>query len=262
MDRHVILTLGRSGSNTLQDIFNQNPALLNYGEVLGEWNRVRKVQRRSGLFKGQDDKYLDAILTSRAFARMANLTRTFDRVRRRSLSDIKRVSDVRSIGIKEFSLNFKNYGLERYLLDRPDIKVVGLIRDGILERMISAARLGATGEVTSRNTSASGQRTFHLPPGEIVSRLAAVEDENRHLEQMLAELPAERVYVVKYDAFFSDAAERDRIVDEVFDFLGVPRIRTQTRMTKIIQTPPVQAIANIDQCRSAVRGTKYEGLFA
>ena len=261
MDQHVILTLGRSGSNTLQDIFNQHPALLNFGEVLGEWNLIRKAQRALGLFKGEDAKYLDTILSSKTFARAANFSRTLDRVRRRSFSDIKRLSDVRSTGIKEFSLNFQNYGLESYLLERPDIKVVGLVRDDILERMISTARLGATGEVTSRTAAGKGQKTFHLPPDEVITRLSAVEEENRQLARMLGELPKQRVYIIRYDDFFSGAAKRDQIVDEVFDFLDVPRMRTRTRMTKIIQSPPADVIANIDQCRTAVRGTKYEGLF-
>lgn len=53
MDRHVVLTLGRSGSNTLRDMLNQSPEVLNFGEVLGEWNTIRKIQRKAVFYRYQ-----------------------------------------------------------------------------------------------------------------------------------------------------------------------------------------------------------------
>ncbi len=34
MNRHIILTSGRSGSNYLANTLNQHPQIVNYGEVL------------------------------------------------------------------------------------------------------------------------------------------------------------------------------------------------------------------------------------
>lgn len=37
MNKHIILTNGRSGSNYISGVLNSHPHITNYGEVLGEW---------------------------------------------------------------------------------------------------------------------------------------------------------------------------------------------------------------------------------
>ena len=74
MDRHMILTLGRSGSNTLRDMLNQNPEVLNFGEVLGPWTDMRRLQKRLPLIPKDNVAYLDFILTSRHSAARASRT--------------------------------------------------------------------------------------------------------------------------------------------------------------------------------------------
>lgn len=148
--QHFILTLGRSGSNALVDMINQNPALLNYGEVLGTWTPIRKAQRRLGLLQNDDDAYLDAVLGNNRVIFAANLARTLGKLRNGRIAEIKRIRRLHSVGVKDFSLNMIRCGLNDYLYERKQVRVIGLIRANPLGRMISALRLQNTGEVSRR----------------------------------------------------------------------------------------------------------------
>jgi hypothetical protein len=107
MRPHFILTLGRSGSNTLTDLLNQNLAFFNYGEVLGPWTYMRKLQKRVPLLPKQNDAYLDFLLRDSFFLR--SLLRYRNTVKRLKLqkADIKSLARIRTVGIKDFSLNLK-----------------------------------------------------------------------------------------------------------------------------------------------------------
>ncbi len=261
MDRHFVLTLGRSGSNTLRNLLNQNPQVLNFGEVLGEWNRIRQIQMKLGLFKNDHAAYLDWILYGRLVMPASNLARSAIRLARRNVGDIKRYGQLRTIGVKDFSMNLTRFGIEDYLEARPDIKVIGLIREDIIDRMISNAMLGATGIVKiGPDDTGSGPGQLTIDPGQILTDLTAIENENEILDRILKALPADRVYVLKYEDFFSSTETRQRCMREIFDFLGVAYAETAPLMRKIIRTPPAETIRNIEDCRAALRGSRFEGL--
>ena len=259
--RHVILTLGRSGSNSLRDMLNQSPEVLNYGEVLGEWNAVRKAQRRLGLFRGDDARYLDWLISGGTFLRAANAARNLGRIRTRRFDQTKARAGIQTIGFKDFSMNFEKYGLRDYLRAREDIQVIGLLREGVADRMVSNAMLGATGVVKLPSADGGGgPRRLRIDPDEIAGLLETIEHENRVLEEMLAELPAARVHVMRYAELFSGDETRQELMDAAFRFLDVAPVQTETRMRKIIRTPIDRTIENFDDCLAAVRGTRFETL--
>ncbi|GGO60581.1 hypothetical protein GCM10011315_35340 [Roseovarius pacificus] len=260
MDRHVVLTLGRSGSNTLRDMLNQSPGILNFGEVLGEWNTIRKFQRKAFFLPRTDEAYLDWILYSLAFLRSVNTLRSLNKTLTGRRTAAKRLRDIRTFGVKDFSLNFQRYGLSGYLDARPDIKVIGLIRENVVDRMISNAMLGATGVVAARGGADGKTRTLRIDPTRIAGLLTDIETENADLDAMLSRLPDNRKYIVRYDELFSDPESRQRIMEGAFAFLGVPPVATQERMTKIIRAPANDVIENFDECLDAVRGTPHEAL--
>ncbi|NHX27529.1 sulfotransferase, partial [Escherichia coli] len=167
MEHHIILTLGRSGSNTLRDMMNQNPEILNFGEVLGDWNTIRKLQKRLPLMPRGHEAYLDWIMYSPRFRAMANTVRSARKMLGREAGAAKRLAEVKTFGVKDFSLNFRRCGLLGYLDARPDIKVIGLQRDNVVDRMISNAMLGATGVIEVRRDSGAGKRTLRLDPARV-----------------------------------------------------------------------------------------------
>jgi len=256
----MVLTLGRSGSNALTDTLNQHPAILNLGEVLGEWNSIRKVQRRLRILKG-DDRYLDEILYGSTIWRVANLARSASKVRKREFSAIKPARNIQNVGIKEFSLNLRNFGQLDYLSSRNDIKVIGLKRTNVADRMLSSAMLSHTGVVLNKVDDAQTARTIRLDSTDIERRLRVVEQENKELDDLLSSVPKENVYEIAYQDFFANEDRRVQIMSEVFEFLGVAPFETSMRMRKLIQTPISETIENFDECRVALKGSPYEKYF-
>ena len=260
MERHVILTLGRSGSNTLCDMLNQHPEVLNFGEVLGEWNAIRKLQRKLPFLPREDEAFLDWVLYSSSFFRTVNEIRSAKKTLGGKRVAAKRFRDISTFGIKDFSLNFIEFGLSHYLDNRPDLKVLGLLREDVVDRMISNAMLGATGVIKTTSASSGGRKTLRIDPASIARLLADIESENADLDAMLARLPDARKHVIRYDDLFLDPEKRHETMTGVFEFLGVAPVQTEERMVKIIRAPVSDVIENFEDCVAAVRGTLHETL--
>lgn len=260
MDQHVILTLGRSGSNTLVDLCNQHPNLLNCGEVLGDWTVARRLQRTLRFHRGDDAAYLDALLTDRRVIGAVNTLRSLNKMRRGDFGSGKRLGRIRSVGFKDFSMNLVRCGLRDYLRRRDAIKVIGLQRRGALERLVSSQLLQKTGVVMRRDGDVDVPQ-LHLDPDRLFDDLQVIADENTVLDEILSELPSYRVYRIEYGDFFDSEDRTRRIMADVFDFLGVPRVPVRVRMHKIVQRGVLAAIANLEECRAAMVGTRYEHEF-
>ncbi|SLN68135.1 hypothetical protein PEL8287_03782 [Roseovarius litorisediminis] len=262
MNRHIVLTLGRSGSNTLCDMLNQHPEVLNFGEVLGEWNQIRKVQRRLRLYRKSDTAYLDRVLLDPKFARFANMYRSTDKRRKNQPEAVKVFRNIETYGVKDFALNFERYGLRQYLKDRPQIKVIGLIRANVADRLVSTLMLGNTGVVAVRDDTADTDIQLHVEPPEFLRLLKAIDRENTLLSNMLNEIEADRLMVISYDDLFRDNDTRQKIMDDCFRFLDVHPIETRTRMKKILKKPISELIENYGDCIESIRGSQFEVYFA
>lgn len=260
MRNHIVLTLGRSGSNTLCDMLNQSPEVLNYGEVLGHWTKMRKLRNRLPFLWRSDEAFLHWILTSRLLRNLANAERNLRKRRDGKRDEVKRLSRIRTIGVKEFSLNFRRYGISERILHRPGMKVIALVRRDVVDRMVSNARLGATGVVKVGDDDDRGRGGLTIDPTSIAGLLNAIETENAELEQIIARLPEAAKYVIQYDDLYRDQETRAAIMHEAFAFLGVAPITPRTRMRKIITQPITEVIENFDACLDAVRGTHHEAL--
>ncbi len=260
MDRHLVLTLGRSGSNTLVNVLNQNPEVLNLGELLGEWNDIRRWQRRI-MPRLSDDAYLDRLVFRNRNVRALNFMRNLKKTAAGKRREVKSFRGLRSVGFKDFSLNFERYGLRNYVRERPGLKVVGLVRENVLDRLISAMMLEQTGIVAVAAEDTAATRRIRIEPERILPALEVIDAENRTLREMLDELPPERVHVVSYEDLFSEPARTAEVVKAVFHFLGVRQIEPEIRMRKIIRGSGAETIENLGECRAAVRGTRFETLF-
>jgi len=102
MNRHFILTHGRSGSNFLANCLNKHQSLVNYGEVLGEWTqpyRLFKLYKKAG--KGWPE-YLDALYTSSTLFYAAQSVSALKHLKTGRKINFKRKSAIKSLGVKDF----------------------------------------------------------------------------------------------------------------------------------------------------------------
>ncbi|MEE9429064.1 MAG: sulfotransferase [Paracoccaceae bacterium] len=256
--RHIILTLGRSGSNTLVDMLNQNPEIFNFGELLGEWNQIRKLQRRLGLFKGDDKAYINAVLGNATIYRSANIFRNLSKARSWSFRDLKKYRDIRTVGGKEFSLNLHKYSLKTYPFDEKNLRVIGLKRTNVLERMISNEFLAATGVVLSRSVDTDRQnRLLHLEPDTVIRKLEIISAENRMLTNILHSIEKDRLFTLEYEDLYLDPERTIKTVRGLYSFLGVSDFTPRIRMTKIIKKNPLDSLENGDQIREIIAGSQF-----
>ena len=258
---HVILTLGRSGSNTLVDILNQNPEILNFSEVLGDWTVIRRFKYLVAGFSHSENDYFDHILRDGKVAVVANFMRSLGKIRTGRRDDIKALSRVRTIGVKDFSLNFQGRGLVEHLLAQEDILFIGLVRRNTLERYISNVRLEVTKEVLTRDGATSKDFRPELNPATLVDELHNIQREQDDLDAMLARVPPNRKYVIDYEDLYSDPERTRDIALKAFSFLGVSPIEPAIRMKKLIQKPMREVIANFEESRAAVVNTPFERFF-
>lgn len=179
--RHFIVTLGRSGSNTLVDGLNQNPEIMNYGEVLGDWMPIRKIQRTTGLYKNDEAGYLDALMSNRHIQWSANTFRSLGKLKRGKISEVKLFRNIKFVGVKEFSLNLSRLRILDYIKNRRDIKVISLERKNPIDRMVSSFRLGKTGVVSTSSSveHAKTDEDFWMDPSSVLSNLEAIDNENK-----------------------------------------------------------------------------------
>lgn len=262
-DQHFVLTIGRSGSNTLVNALNQHPAVLNYGEVLGDWNMIRKLYNRlPGALTSGEAAYLDALLHNRSLARALNGHRTLSHLCRGARAETKRFGRIRTIGVKEFSLNLRRRGIMDYLVERPHIRVIGLQRTDVLDRFMSWKMLQQTGVVKLGSGATAQDRRIRLDTGNLLEELRAIRDENRELAALLDALPGDKVCRIDYDAFYGSDTETAEILQRVFHFLELPPFRPSLRMRKILKGDTLARIENLDACRAALRDTEFAELLA
>lgn len=261
-NKHFILTLGRSGSNTLVDIINQHPQLLNYGEVLGEWNKIRKLQRMLFIYRNNDSAYLDLLIGNKNMARTINTYRSFRHLLRGKLDSAKNFNKIKSIGVKDFSLNMNKYNIHEYLIKRNDIKVVGLERNSILDRFISYTFLKNTGVVLKKDTIDLKIEKANLDTKHLINNLRKIRLENDFLKDMLGMIPSNRIYRIKYEDLYSGSLASNEIIRELYKFLGVDPIKPVTKMQKILPGGSLDRISNIADCREVVKNTEFRDIFS
>jgi len=258
MDNHLILTLGRSGSNFLVDLINQHPNLLNYGEVLGEWMPVRRLQRGVGAFRNEDAAWLDFLLGNAIAFYGAQSIRAANHLRRGRRPTIKSRKTVASLGIKEFSINLQRFRLENYLEERSRIKVISLRRLSVLDRTISYLMLDKTNVVAADKNEKIGKRTpITIEPERFTMAIKVVAEENAALEEMTSALPAERVYRLTYEGMFENPDSLPQWANDLYRFLGADYFEPQIRTRKILSPDPAEVIENFADCRNAAIQAGY-----
>lgn len=261
MQKHLIFSLGRSGSNFLANSINKHPQITNYGEVLGEWTVPYKLHKKIGLGGKSMEGYLDFIYQNRLFFYSGHLYSAFSHFKQGKPVNFKTWEQTQSLGVKDFSMNFMCRGLSSYLKNHKEIKVINLYRENILKRLISLEKMkdGGVVKLTTTNSekqsSAPKKITLDLPY--VLSQLEIYERELNDHAQMANELPPEQVLNIRYEDLFLDRDSTNHYLKQVFEFLNVTPINEASDHRKILSDRLPDIIENYDELASTLQDTRF-----
>lgn len=265
MNRHFILTNGRSGSNYFAQLLNQHAAVVNYGEVLGDWTFTGKWLRPR--FGDNSAAFLDWLYESRLAFYGGQIHSYLARRRGGKATHFRRRQAVESLGVKEFAVNVTRFGLETFLEERPEIRLIALVRSDPLARLLSVRQLAMTGEVARIAGPAEGRAgergsaskpKITLDTGSLIRDLEVIEREN---EAVRAAASRHRgpVFRLEYESFFSSAPDlQAKAVADLLGFLGVERQTLKSEHRRLREMALCDAIENYEEVRKALIGGPFE----
>lgn len=261
MRRHLILTHGRSGSNFLANSLNLHPQIVNIGEVLGDWTLPAKLRGYGALNNKSSAEYIDQLYNSGLLYYFAQFWSAKQHLIKNKPVNFKLRSSVKTLGIKEFGMHFQRQNLGRYLHENPDISVIYLYRENILDRYVSVQSLQRNKLVLSeRDNTTIAKMTIDI--NEMMASLDVLRSELDYTHRMVESLPANQVKAIRYEDAFKDSNSLQAMCNEVFQFLGVDTIAKKSKQKKILSRSLDQVIDNFDDFESAIKQSPYSKLLA
>lgn len=261
MKKHIILSLFRSGSNYLANLLNSHPQVTNYGEVLGDWTIPYNLYSKTKLGGKSTEDYLDFIYNSKLFFAAGQAYSAMVHIRKGKKINFKYWSDIETIGVKDFSINFRDRKIASYLTKRSDIRVVNLYRENILKRLISLERQHASGITkvakNERHKDSKTDRKIQLDVPYVLEQLEIFDRELRDHKNMVKELPQSRVLNICYEDLFASQDSRDLYTRELLDFLEVESTTIKSDHRKILSDKLSDIVANYDELENGIRGRRF-----
>ena len=253
MRRHIILTLGRSGSNWLAGALNQHPNVVNYGEVLGSYNKLAKLKALTRPTEPWSE-YLDRVVSSRPVFYCGQAASAISHIKKRRPVNWHRHSSVTQVGFKEFATNFERFELMNYLEPRTDIHIISLQRENIFRRYISNEFLTKTDQVRADSTTDAQKETLRLDTNDMFDKLELFESELQIQSQLLK--INNPVLTLTYEKLF-DPNQTKTQLEDVYSFLGVNPIEVISGDSKLNSGELSDLIQNFDEVTSALSGTRF-----
>ncbi|NER78835.1 MAG: hypothetical protein F6K42_04505 [Leptolyngbya sp. SIO1D8] len=261
MRNHIVLALGRSGSNYLANLLNQHPRVTNYGEVLSKWSIPYKLYQKMSLGNLNLSEYLDFIYSNPAFFYSAHAYSAISHLKRGKPVNFKRWNAMHSIGTKDFSYSFIKQGITSYLKDHHEILVINLYRKNILKQFISLQKMKADKivKVISPQTSSKNNRNskIYLDISLTLKTLEKFDRQQREHLDMVSELPKRQVINIQYEDFFASSSSEEEYKKEIFRFLGVESFELQSEHRKILPDKIVDIVENHTELNQALEGTRF-----
>lgn len=261
MRKHIVFALGRSGSNFVCNLINAHPHAVNYGEVLGDWTLLYKLHQRIGFGGKSISSYLNYLYDSPAAFYMAQLYSAWSHVKRAKPINFKFLGNIKTIGIKDFSMNFKKRNMSNFLVENTDILVINLYRTNQLKRLLSLQNLKGTGIVavqTSGSPPPTRPKTMHADLERLMEYLEIYESEIEEHHQMVKGIPQDRVLHICYEDLFSSQAATKHYRNRISEFIGISVLETASTHTKILPDNLSEIIDNYEEVSKLLSGTRFE----
>ena len=259
MKKHIILTNGRSGSNYLVTLLNSHPQIANYGEVLGEWTTLYKVNQKvkfgQSLFNDYYD-YMNYVYNSKLFFYISHIYSGYSKIKKQEKINFKSYQNIKTIGVKEFSINFKKRNIVNYIKEQEDLFIINLCRKNSLKRLISLEAMKNTGVISSKKTKENKQ--IYLSAKNTLQQLEIFEKEKQDQFEMLESVPNNRILNIYYEDYFSEEKKQKEINKEILDFLQVKQINISSKHRKILDSDLSNIIKNYDEIYNLLANSPYE----
>ena len=256
---HFILTNGRSGSNFFVQLINQHAHAMNYGEVLGPWTTTGKHILPHFQKRGGAEAFLDWMLRSRTAMGLGQGYSLLSRIRHGERPHPRLPARLSTTGVKDFFVNLERLQLLRYLEDRPEIRLVVLLRENHLERLVSSKVLDLTGVVASkRSPGADGNFPRLILSAEtIIEELDEVRRENEGVLR-IADRHRGPVYHIRYEEFFSGSPEFQKSsIEALLEFLGLQVMALNSEHRRLRRHSLDKVIENYDELKDCIASTEY-----
>lgn len=256
MLRHIILSQGRSGSNFIRNSINIHPEIVNYGEVLGTWTAPSKIWHLVKLLGCNQDDYFDLLFKNRFLFFSAQMWSSVAHLNKKKKINYKTFKTVKSLGVKEFCFHIKKYNLENYIITNTDIGIIYLYRQNLLKRYLSMQNLKKNNVVSTEQNDIKIQK-IHIDTEDMIEKLQVLENEAEYEKELLNKIKKNPILSIKYEDAFATYESLQRMMHDVFNFLGVKPIDVVSDHKKILPTSIFDIVDNCDEVIEKLKSTKY-----
>jgi len=254
MIKFILLGQGRSGSSLITEGLAEHPDVRIAGEVFHSDEEGRRLA-----FQALNGVEPDGEREAQYYRDGADAWQFLEQ----TVFDAPLGSGVQAAGFKMFYLHARRNPVEkrdwRYLLANDDIRVIHLIRENMLESYISLRVAFLTGEwerFKGTNAPRKEQPRLRLEPKECE---VYFNQELAWRKWARESFRAHPFLEIKYErdvcARFAD------VMNEIHDFIDVPRRRASQILEKQAQRPLREAITNYEELEEYFRYTLYEDFF-
>lgn len=233
----VIITNGRTGSNLLVSYLNSSPEVRAYGEIFGTYYLsseflMEKLRKPGGAVRHL--KEMLHRLTTEKFSSVKILYQHFD----------ERFRDKRELpSLAEVLPELQN---------DPTIKIIHLRRENLLDVVVSNMLAKKSGKYVGQTYDVA---QITLPPRVCRRHFMAIEK----LEQQFRDaFPPERYLELTYEDL---TAKPEETLAKVQDFLGVESLKAQSHIEKQNKSAKTDVIENYDELKWFFRRSDYRRFF-
>lgn len=260
MNRHVILTSGRSGSNHLVAAMNQHSELCNFGEVLGPWTLPARLSSPFLRFGASKASILQTVFTSRSVFAAAQSLSFLARKRKGRPTHFRKRGNIRSIGVKEFFMHLRDPEVLAWFRDCEDLAIIHLRREDLVARALSVLRLDMDGQATSVEGDQFAAEMY-VDPTALLAGLDDLAAEVREEQEMLKQLSHHRCLSLVHENDMNSWESTQCTLLRVHDFLGVeptPAINTGHRSA--LKGRAIESVKNREEIERTILSSAHAEL--
>lgn len=261
MNKHIIFTNGRSGSNYIANIINQHPNAVNYGEVLGDWTLPYKIHQKIGMGGKSDTEYLEFIYKDKGFFSLAQIYSAISHAIKKETINFKNWGQIKTIGIKDFSIHFHRRNLEQFLLDNDDLLIINWYRDNSLKRLISLLNMSETGVVKKTKKDNKNKYKIVVDINSLMSSLDLIEKEKEEQLSLINKIEPKRVIQISYEDYFLSSENQQDYTQKIFQFLDLDYNNIQVSFDyhkKILSNSLPEILVNYEEVYNCLKNTRYQ----